>query len=430
MRTGFVIGDRGLGASGDTHPAWMLGYAESDSYFIVGASAIGQIHIAQKKSRDDAFIIRSVGSWLAVAVSDGVGSRPFSRYGATYVVESLTALALRKLVSLPKVEKQGTAVYSKSDTVEPSALTRLDDVELKDIAPTPVLQRLQLPLELPSFAISEEPINEQKSSSPNQQQIGTVGWLVPNISKSVQKEPELQGITAPNQFKVPGIDTQATDDNDSGSRKRDDASDDQNLVEILRYTFKSTHLGLHQHAGSLELELADLGCTALLLLLNMETGRLAIGQIGDGAVLGLTAKGKVQELVHAPDTGDPQSTYTINRLNFEKYLSINVLEPPEANPFVAFYVMSDGLSGDLLYSPNPVEPWALAVKANLQGAPGSDSAAAGMLHWLSTYQVKGSWDDRTLVVIMQREKSDGNRQPVTGQLESSESTDNSGSGIA
>lgn len=46
MTTGFVIGDRGLGTSGDTHPAWMLGHAVAGDYLVVGASAIGQIHLA------------------------------------------------------------------------------------------------------------------------------------------------------------------------------------------------------------------------------------------------------------------------------------------------------------------------------------------------------------------------------------------------
>ena len=88
MATGFVVGDRGLGASGDTHPAWMLGHATAGDCLVTGASAIGKIHLEHGAQRDDAFLVRTNGAWLAVAVADGVGSRPLSRYGATYVVEA------------------------------------------------------------------------------------------------------------------------------------------------------------------------------------------------------------------------------------------------------------------------------------------------------------------------------------------------------
>lgn len=90
----FAIGDRGLGTAGDTHPDWMMAHAKTGPILVTGASAIGQIHLAHGMPRDDAFVVKSVGSWLAVAVSDGVGSRPMSRFGSTYVVDALTSLLL------------------------------------------------------------------------------------------------------------------------------------------------------------------------------------------------------------------------------------------------------------------------------------------------------------------------------------------------
>ena len=117
MQTGFVIGDRGLSSAGDTHPAWMMAHAKAGGYLIVGASAIGQIHLAHAKPRDDGFVIRRIGNWLAVAVSDGVGSRPFSRYGATYAVESLAATLIRPFISILKpevVEPQSSSLYRDS----------------------------------------------------------------------------------------------------------------------------------------------------------------------------------------------------------------------------------------------------------------------------------------------------------------------------
>ncbi|QLQ06570.1 MAG: protein phosphatase 2C domain-containing protein [Anaerolineae bacterium] len=97
----------------------------------------------------------------------------------------------------------------------------------------------------------------------------------------------------------------------------------------MRQAFEKTHLGLRAQAQNLGLELADLGCTALALLLNLETGWGAVGQVGDGAVLGMTAHGEVKELIDAPDTGDPQSTYTLTRPRFDDYLAVASVEPPE-----------------------------------------------------------------------------------------------------
>ena len=89
------MGDRGLGSAGDSHPAWMLAHTRLGEHLVVGASAIGQMHLKRGEGRDDAFLVRSWGPWLAVGVSDGLGSRRHSRFGAAYTVESLTALLLR-----------------------------------------------------------------------------------------------------------------------------------------------------------------------------------------------------------------------------------------------------------------------------------------------------------------------------------------------
>lgn len=86
----------------------------------------------------------------------------------------------------------------------------------------------------------------------------------------------------------------------------------------------------------LELELTELSCTALGLLLNVETGTGVIAQIGDGAILGLTAQGQVIGLIEAPDTGDPQATYTLNKPNFKTHLAISPMKPLRMTPLLLF----------------------------------------------------------------------------------------------
>ncbi|MCL4488657.1 MAG: protein phosphatase 2C domain-containing protein [Chloroflexi bacterium] len=195
-----------------------------------------------------------------------------------------------------------------------------------------------------------------------------------------------------------------------------------NVELIMDRAFGSTHLGLRQLAQDLGLSLSDLGCTALGLLLNTETGRGAVGQIGDGALLGLRKHGTVEELVTAPDTGDPQATYTLTRTDFTNYLKVQLIRSVADDPYVAFYVMTDGLSGDLLYSPRAeaVRAWAQKVDWNLRVSSSPAQAAGGLINWLATYQVTGSWDDRTLVAITQVERENGDSERATEQPQPAE----------
>src|SRR5260370_20822231 len=411
MLTGFAIGDRGLGASGDTHPCWIMAHAEIGSYLVVGASAVGQIHLAKQLPRDDAFAIRSIGPWLAVAVADGVGTRPLSRYGAAYVVESLTLLLLRKLVPPVKLSK------NKSSTGALPPLLTEEDTELKHLAPPPIAEETE-PKLYAEFTIPTS--TRTDTSTPTSsfedmllrefRQVGSISWWLspsPTSLNSVANDDQ-QVYSPAYQFKTPSPITGQDQDVAPNALTPLPAPPtsflEPNLKEIMSYAFTNTHIGLRDQTTYLGLELPDLSCTALALLLNVETARGVVGQVGDGAFLGLPTQGQIEELVHAADTGDPQSTYTINRPNFSKYLAISAIDPPSDNPFKAFYVMTDGLSSDLLFTVDPPDNWAKGVNANLQAASSPAAAAAEMLNWLSTYQVKGSWDDRTLVVIMQREK--------------------------
>jgi len=421
MLTGFVIGDRGLGASGDTHPFWIMAHAVAGPYLVVGASAIGQIHLGQGLPRDDAFVIRAAGPWLAVAVADGVGSRPLSRYGATYAVEALTALLLRPLVPRAKPGEKTTARPLSSHRSRLAPPPGAEEAELKipfvERGSTACAMGISLQEWTSEILQGAEPAPLQGIPATAFQQVASVGWWPPPSADQQPGE-----ISQPDQASAGAV-TQGQGGTVDLSTS---ALDEPNLVEVVKQAFRKTHQGLGEHARSLGLELADLSCTALALLLNVETGKGAVGQVGDGAILGLTAGGKVLELVQAPDTGDPQATYTLNKPNFERYLAPAIVERPAADPFVAFYVMTDGLSGDLLYSPQHelLQDWAQKVDRNLRLSSSPAQAAAGMLNWLATYQVKGSWDDRTLVVITQKEgRTDGNRQPAARQPESAAATD-------
>ncbi len=357
MFTGFVIGDRGLGASGDTHPAWMMAHAEVGPYLIIGASAAGQLHLARKKPRDDAFVIRSVGPWLTVAVADGVGSRPLSRYGATYVVESLTALLMRKLAPPARIAYTPTTNYQ---------VPMGEDAELKNLALPPIAEEAEfkpaldfLPQHFNKLDTNPAPSVSPETSAQALYQVASIGWWpAPKQTTSPVGGEQWSKTSSSPQFQAPAP---IIEQQDTAT-----LTDTDDLKEIMSHTFDATHRGLQEHAHSLKVEVTELSCTALVLLLNIETGHGIVGQIGDGAVLGLSAQNGLKELVRAEDTGDPQSTYTLSRPNFSKHLSISFIDPPADDPLMAIYIMTDGLSGDLLFAPNSAENWAKSINANLQ----------------------------------------------------------------
>jgi len=416
MLNGFVIGDRSLSAAGDTHPVWLAAHGQSGAYLAVGASAAGQQHLHNSLPRDDAFVIRQVGPWLAIGVSDGVGSRPLSRYGATYVAESLTALLLRPLV--PQLRSNVTATRATSASAVPPVAA--EAVEFKPLIGRKDRERNGAVImdALRTRFLRRKPAEAQKSvpemSSDLFQQAASIGWWP--YSGTIMN-PQLPTTTVDHLSIQPAIMSSSTiaEPSPASSLTSIQPSTTPNLSDVVQQAFEKTHRGLRGHADHLGVELADLSCTGLALLFNVETGLIAIGQIGDGAMLGLTTSGNVKELITPVDTGDPQSVYTINRPNFDKYLAVQIEERPIADPFLALFVMTDGLSGDLLYSPEPevLTNWAVAVDRNLRGSPTPAQAAAGMLNWLAAYQVKGSWDDRTLVVITRKDGRDGDHNAAS-----------------
>lgn len=412
MSTGFVIGDRGLDASGDTHPRWMLGQATVGGYLVAGASAIGKFHLARGAQRDDAFLVRTNGEWLSVVVADGVGSRPFSRYGATYVVETLAESILGPL-SPPLKAPNGSKALESTGVAAQSPPALIEDVDLK--------------------------FGAEYGSGADALAQALAGWDRATNTDDARPELELRQAASVDweyselrmQQEIPAAQTPMQESTSPG--QPDTAGENSNgaetpipdIMAIMRNAFRDTHRRVCDHARLLRLEPSDLGCTALALLLNVNTGAGAVAQIGDGAILGLTMQGQTSELVEPPDTGDPQSTYTLNKPNYEGHLAISSIAPSEQDPFVAFFVMTDGLAGDLLYSnkPDALRDWAQKVDRNLRNSASPMQAAAGMLNWLANYVVPGSWDDRTLVVITRQERYDGDRHAGAEQPEPAQPTD-------
>lgn len=336
MHTGFVIGDRILGLAGDSHALWNAGYGVLDAYWILAASAIGQSHLLDQRSRDDAVQVRTTGPWLAVGVADGVGTRPLSRYGASYVVDSLTTQLLRGLASPVRAEYYDKDVVPRNRDWKELASGLPQDVDLS----------------LPK--------------NPAVHCAGSMAWW--------SKQNDVVDASMPD------------------------------LNELMHLSFHRTHLGLVEYARYLSLETKDLATTALALLMNVETGEGVVGQVGDGALLGLRSDGNVEPLLDIEFSEDLQSVHSITSDNWTSHFVKGQLDSMKTdNPFDAFFVMSDGISVDLLYAPPPVAyGWAHKVQQLIKLSSSPAQAATRMLYSLATYNIPGSVDDRTLVVITRR----------------------------
>ena len=179
----------------------------------------------------------------------------------------------------------------------------------------------------------------------------------------------------------------------------------------MKQSFAQAKEDLLSHAKNLGASVEELGCTALAILLNMQTGQAVAGQIGDGAVLQLSSDDSLNEVVDTPETDDPQATFVIGTATVESALRVVsfCVSPGEKN--AAIFVMTDGLSHDLLFTGrrDQAATWAKSVNRLLSEANDLSQATNGMLIWLDDYRKPGNRDDRTLVVITCGNDGDNHR---------------------
>lgn len=373
---GFVAGDRIL-QSTDSHADWCASYGHLGLYKFIAASAIGKQHIKEMTSRDDAFAIRSSGVWLAIAVSDGAGSRKLSRYGSSYAVDALCEYMLRESTGIDPQAEYKAEDTGKSDEKEIQNTSKpgntWDNLSHKFIDffgkitsdnQNEVCNRQDVSAVIPSFDIPvlNSPSNETTGS------YGTMTW---------------QRLSAPS------------------NKIQKDTPETIDLATCVRHSFQRTRQGIELFARNRGLELREFHCTLLGLLLNTETGEIAAGQIGDGLIASLHP-GLGAYPFDAPSPGEVSVTYFLTQEDWEKYLAIRVLSPKEVEGIITFYLMSDGVAEDCTHPPpkDILNRWAQDINREMRKEEPLPQRTTKLLRWLANYEVKGSWDDRTLVVIM------------------------------
>lgn len=324
-KTSFRIGDKVPLTLEDKYDDEQARSEQADLYSVIGASVRGRLHQHNNIPRDDAFTVRFDGKWLAVAVSDGAGSRSRSRYGASYLVNSLCD----RLLLAASGHRHTSNKAGESDTT-------ISGITDKHLAPqSDGTQSL-----LRDAALVNEPISAPRS----------------------------------------------------------------NLKDIVLKAFRNTRADLQRFAFNHGVELDELHSTLLSLMLNTKTGELGVGQIGDGLILGLDDNKDARLLAEPPTTDDPGASYFITQDDWEQYLYTREIPGEEVGHFSTFYLMTDGVANDCQYGPptDILNIWANDMDREIRLVPSLQVTTERLKNYLANYKAKGSFDDRTLVVIYRK----------------------------
>jgi hypothetical protein len=180
-----------------------------------------------------------------------------------------------------------------------------------------------------------------------------------------------------------------------------------NLENNILQAFRNTRTGLEQFASQNGVVTGDLHCTLLGIILNTISGELGLGHVGDGLILGLSKEKEAKPLIEPPDTGEVGVSYFITQENWEKYLSIKSIPGEEAGKYKTLYLMTDGVADDCQYGPpdDILQKWAVDIDREIRSSSivSLEDAANKLRIYLNSYQAKGSFDDRTLMVICRKE---------------------------
>lgn len=386
----FAVGDRPLDRARDAHPDWTAGFGLLNEHSLIGASAIGRLHLREGTPRDDAFSARSSGPWLAVAVADGAGSRPLSRLGAALAADTLTRAMLEQTAQAepPPAAAAGgrtgpTSTDKDGNLPERSSRRSMFSRRSRPAAVSEESTQAKPPGELPqpqavvTFA-------DTRSS-------GTLAW-------HRNEDVGVQALERP--------------------RQRGEDALRRDLEAVMQTAFGKTHDRLATYADAHELELGDLTCTLLGLLIDTRGGSLAAGHVGDGAIALLDTQTGVERLAAAPTPPDQGEVYAITQLDWENYFAVEARPPSRTTTVASCMLMSDGVHDDCKHPP-PDEIFSTFVQdmdREMRSDPDPADNANRLVNFLATYEKPGSYDDRTLAIVARA----GADQPADDAVERDE----------
>jgi len=342
---GKLAGDNKLNGLQDELPNEYKVSLNLNRYSLVGASVRGKMHVRKGTPREDAFVVYSEGDWVVVAVSDGVGSSKYSSVGASFAINDVCQNILNAIGELesPKIKKGLTQILHRKYV--------LTDEDLGNILKS-------------SYGITSENLRnyaEKLSNAKREQDV-----LSNNSDGANEVNNQSDTPNAPN-GQIPSVDS--------------------NIQEL-------------SSANSALVALSDLHCTLLVFVINIKSGTSVAGQIGDGLILGLNSENKAVPLIEPIVPEQTGQVYPITMKDWEKYWSFRNISGEVSDKYVTFYLMTDGVADDCQYGPpeDILQRWANDMNSEIRKY---DISITGerLRKYLSDYEAKGSYDDRTLVVL-------------------------------
>jgi serine/threonine protein phosphatase PrpC len=356
-----MLGDK-LISLDEEHPHWCAAYGGKGNYNFLATSAVGRGHRYRNRPRDDAFAVWTKDQWIVAAVSDGVGSRPLSRFGSSFSVNTLCEVLINH-VTTPDVQIG----------------LQIDGRKASD-------NRLTL-----DYQVTED--------SPREDDIFLLSKkLLSSALQQAQQRHSQAGTLAISHDQPMDMDDEESEANCNTDEEA------PRLTTIMRRSFRETHHRLGQYALHQGCQMRDLGCTLLAVLLNVENGQMTVGHVGDGLICGLDENGKSQVLSEPVETGEVGVAFTFTQSNWERYFDVRSIGFGQMDNLRTVYLMSDGVADDIQYAPPEVmHQWAEDINSIARKDVALSQRILQLLRWVDSYKVRGSMDDRTLCVLVRQE---------------------------
>ena len=314
-------------------------------YGLVGASVRGKMHVRKGTTREDAFVVYRDGDWVVVAVSDGVGSSKYSALGASFAVNDVCENILNNIGDLES-SKDKRGISKLLHKKHPVSNEDLGDI-LKSAYGVTLANLKQYAQEL---CDAQNPPNVVPSDSDSRNEIEH-NVDIPDASNSTKR------------------------------------ASDSNSIDSC--SLNATPIAL-----------SDLHCTLLVFVLNVKSGIAAAAQIGDGLILGLDVENKAVSLIDPIVPDQMGQVYPITMNDWGKYWSFQSMSAEVSDRYDTFYLMTDGVADDCQYGPpeDILQRWANDMNTEIRKYDLSLTDER-LRKYLTDYEAKGSYDDRTLVVL-------------------------------
>jgi serine/threonine protein phosphatase PrpC len=176
------------------------------------------------------------------------------------------------------------------------------------------------------------------------------------------------------------------------------------LEDLMQNAFAAARCGLELLADEEQQDLRDFATT--LTCAVVLPGRLAIGQIGDGAIVVRDGSGSYLTATRAQRGEYANETYFLSQEEALEHVEVQVIE----GPIQALAAMSDGLTRLALKMPSyePYVPFFQPLFAYIEGAPPAHlngNAEQQMAAFLASERVSARTDDdKTLVLAIRLSK--------------------------